>query len=70
MFISSILHKKATDDIMSLTYQFITHLERKFTVPKLLYSRKNKINTAGPCAKLEVQLCASYLSRFRDVEIS
>jgi hypothetical protein len=52
MFISLALQKRATNDIMSITYQFITHLDRNLRIPKLLYSRKDKINTAGPCAKL------------------
>ena len=36
MFISLILQKNATNDIMSLTYQFITPLERKFTDTKVV----------------------------------
>ena len=36
MFISLVLQKSATNDIMSLTYQFITHLKRKFTDTKVV----------------------------------
>ena len=36
MFISLVLQKSATNDIMSLTYQFITHLKRKFTNTKVV----------------------------------
>ena len=36
MFISLALQKRATNDIMSITYQFITHLDRKFTNTKVV----------------------------------
>jgi hypothetical protein len=50
MFISLVLQKCATNDIMSLTYQFITRLERKFTDTKVV---KDKINTTRSCVKLD-----------------
>jgi hypothetical protein len=36
MFISLVLQKSATNDIMSLIYQYFTLLERKFTHTKVI----------------------------------
>jgi hypothetical protein len=36
MFISLVLQKSATNDIMSLIYQYFTPLERKFTHTKVI----------------------------------
>ena len=36
MSISLVLQKSATNDIMSLTYQYLTPLERKFTHTKVV----------------------------------
>ena len=36
MFISLVLQKSATNDIMSLTFQYLIPLERKFTHSKVV----------------------------------
>jgi hypothetical protein len=54
MFISLVLQKSATNDIMSLTYQYVTPLKRKFTDTKVVDSIYGRIiNTTGQCVKLD-----------------
>jgi hypothetical protein len=48
MFISLVFQISATNDIMSLTYQYLTPLEHKFTHTKVVvFTKGYRINTTG-----------------------